>query len=108
LGEIDFTHPAPADLAQNFVRANPLPDHQLDFILWEKSRDLKGGGFQEARLLLVRGNQSFDLLLQRRIASTGLFQEGSPLARFPLKGSFKQFLKLAKTFGSHQQFPVFG
>jgi hypothetical protein len=70
-------------------------------MLCEESSEPKCVRLQETGGLLVRGNQSFHLPPQSGIAKTGFLEESFALARFLLKGSFEQLLKLLKTFRSH-------
>ena len=82
LGHIDHTATALAELLEQFVAANLVAGffHERN-IHSRGSIEVETGGwcFQKILRLLVRLEQGFDLLAQRRVTCAGLVQIGSTL-----------------------------
>ena len=73
----------------------------IAFFVTARIGHLKPRRLQKARLLLMRRNESLDLLSQSGIARAGLLKEGSPLVRPALHGCLKQLLDSLPTFRRH-------
>src|SRR5881397_121672 len=92
-GEINFAHPAGADLFRKFVVADRATNEQVSLPISNNSRrNADSWGFNEAAYSLTQSEKGFNFAAQKLIAFARRFQKSSNVVRVLLQRCVKDFL----------------